>query len=614
MASPPETTIDVDEEIEIPVYDKSKPWYTAIKPTVFFPAVGFILAFIIFAMAAPTAAADALATVRGTVIEYVGWYYAILVTGFVIFAIWLGVSHYGDIKLHHRDDKNTNAEFSMGTWLAMLFAAGMGIGLVFWGVAEPLNYFADVDNYGIIGAPEDNPAAAAEASLITSFLHWGLHPWAIYVIVGLAVAYSVHVKRRPISLRWTLEPLMSIKSLKSWKGHTIDVIAVIGTLFGVATSLGFGVTQIASGMEILEITSKTSPLAIIYLVLIGAITMVAIFSVVSGVDKGIKWLSNINMGMALGLLAFVFILGPTLYFIRQYIEGIGGYLASFITMSFNTAATTGPDGVAWQGTWTAFYWGWWISWAPFVGVFIARISKGRSIREFVLGVLLVPAMFSLLWFTVLGGGALQHDIESGGALTSGGVDTEGSLFTFLQSFGPAGAIVAGLTILLIAMFFITSSDSGSLVIDMLSSGGMVEPPTWSRVMWSITEGAAAAALLLTGLAMLADQAGVGLFEVSTEDIEALELDPSESGTALSALQDMAITIAFPFSIIMIFMCVAMVKEFRKYRALRLRAQRRQDQEQLTQDVAETLVEEGVVPDPATNGSAKTKARWRNKRK
>ncbi len=603
-------TIQLDEDLTPPVLDPSKPWYSAIKPGVFIPAVVIIVGFILFSVLAPTTAAEVLAAIRSSVIEYVGWYYALLVTAFVVFAVWMGASHFGDIKLAHEDESDEKPEFGMGAWLAMLFAAGMGIGLVFWGVAEPLNYFADTDNYNIINAPTGDPAGAAEASLVQSFLHWGLHPWAIYVIVGLAVAYSVHVKRRPISLRWTLEPLSSIKKLKGWRGNVVDVIAVVGTLFGVATSLGFGVMQIASGLEIVEITDETSPLALVYLLLIGIITLIATASVVSGVGKGIKWLSNINMGMALALLLFVFVSGASLYFVRQYIEGIGAYLSSFLTLSFNTAATTGPAGVDWQGAWTAFYWGWWISWAPFVGVFIARISKGRTVREFVLGVLLVPALFSLLWFTVLGGGALKVEIEQGGLIIDGGVDTEGVLFSFLQTF-PGGTIVAGLTILLIAMFFITSSDSGSLVIDMLASGGMVEPPTWSRVMWSLIEGAAAAALLLAGLATLAREAGVGLFQLTSADVAALNLDPADSGSALSALQDMAITIAFPFSIIMILMCVALVKEFHRQRSLTLRAERRLRRQELTQEVAETLVEDGLVV--TTPGDGRARFAWRRKK-
>jgi len=267
-----------------------------------------------------------------------------------------------------------------------------------------------------------------------------------------------------------------------------------------------------------------------------------------------------------------------LYLLRQYVEGIGSYVASFISMSFDTAAATGSAGLEWQGLWTAFYWGWWISWAPFVGVFIARISRGRTVREFVLGVLLVPALFSILWFTVLGGGALQYEVNgAGGLITDGVVDTEGVLFTFLQSL-PGGTVVAGLTILLIAMFFITSSDSGSLVVDMLASGGMVEPPKWSRVTWSVIEGLVAVALLLAGLAAAGG-------------------DPGLQDSALGALQDTAITIALPFSLVMILMAISIVREFRERRNQILRAQRRMVRRELAQEVSETLVEEGLVNAP-----------------
>ncbi|MGC0272541.1 BCCT family transporter [Pseudactinotalea sp. Z1739] len=573
MSTSPPSTVGGEPEIQAPVHDPDRPWYTSVQPRVFLPAMGIILAFVLWAVLAPLSAGETLGNVREVVIQGVGWYYALVVTAFVVFSLWVGLSHYGDIKLGRDDEK---AEFTLPTWLAMLFAAGMGIGLVFWGVAEPLNHFADTASYPIFGAPEDNPAEAAEASLAVTFLHWGLHPWAIYVVVGLAVAYAVHVKRRPISLRWTLQPLLGDR-VRGWTGDAIDVIAVVGTIFGVATSLGLGVMQIAAGLTFLDVLDADSSLALVYVVLIGIITAAAIVSVVTGVKKGIKWLSRINMGMALGLLTFVFVFGPTLFFLRQYIEGIGAYVASFIDLSFNTAASIGPAALEWQGWWTAFYWGWWISWAPFVGVFIARISRGRTVREFVLGVLLVPALFSILWFTVLGGGAVLRERLEGGLVTDGAVDTEGVLFTFLQGF-PGGTVVAGLVILLITLFFITSSDSGSLVVDMLASGGMVEPPSWSRVLWSVIEGIVAMALLLAGLAAAAG-------------------DPELEESALGALQDVAIIIALPFSVVMILMVFSIVREFRAQREQTLRVQRRMVRRELAQEVSETLLEEGLVNAP-----------------
>lgn len=556
-----------EPEIEPPVHDPDKPWYEAIQPSVFYPALGIILAFVALTILDPDGMGERIGDLRAGVIEGFGWYYAVVVSIFVVFSLWVGLSHFGDIKLGRDDER---AEFSIGTWLAMLFAAGMGIGLVFWGVAEPLHHLAGIPNRtsGVGGVDEQG----LEDSLVVSFLHWGLHPWAIYVIVGLAIAYAVHVKRRPYSIRWSLQPIFGDR-VKGWVGHTIDVIAIVGTVFGVATSLGLGVMQIAGGLEFLEIINSPSDLTLV--LLIGGITGLAVLSVISGVKRGIKWLSNINMGLAIALLIFVFIAGPTLFFVREYIQGIGAYLQSIVRLSFNTSATSGEAGLEWQGWWTAFYWGWWISWAPFVGVFIARISRGRTVREFVLGVLLVPTLFSFAWFTILGGGAMHQEVYGDGGIIAedGSVSVDLSLFQFLEDY-PGTSLVAGATIILIVLFFVTSSDSGSLVVDMLASGGMTEPPTWSRILWSVVEGLVATALLLAGSA------------------------------GLNALRDVAITIALPFSVIMILMCFALVREFSKQRDTMLLAQRRLVQRELTQEITQdvtgeltqTLIDEGVLED------------------
>ncbi|WP_420110801.1 BCCT family transporter [Pseudactinotalea sp.] len=538
------------------------PWYTSIHPGVFWPALAVILSFVVVVIFGGPAVHGVIEALPGAIVSGFGWYYILLVTGFVVFAVWMGVSHYGDIVLGSEGEK---AEFSIGSWLAMLFAAGMGIGLVFWGVAEPLHHFAGIPNRSSGVAAAD--VAGAEDALVLTFLHWGLHPWAIYVVVGLAIAYAIHVRRRPVSIRWSLEAVLG-KRTDGWLGNAIDVVAIVGTLFGVATSLGLGVAQIAGGLEYLEIIS--SPTNMLMIVLIGAITALALFSVVSGVKRGMKYLSNINMGMAIGLLLFVMIAGPTMFLLREYVEGFGGYLSEFIRMSFDTSAFAGDQGVEWQGWWTAFYWGWWISWAPFVGIFIARISRGRTVREFVVGVLAVPTLFSFLWFTVLGGSALHRElfadpdevdsfIEQGpdGAV----VNENTSLFQLLKEL-PGGTVISVAAIVLIVLFFVTSSDSGSLVIDMLASGGDPEPPTWSRVLWGVLEGVVAIALVVAG--------------------------------GLAALRGVAIAVALPFSVIMVFMCVSLIRQFRGERASMLRAQRKLRRDRIVEEVSQTIAEDGLL--------------------
>lgn len=530
---------------------EKKPWYSSIQPTVFWPAVIIIVVFATFAVVSPGIAEEWLTTVSGQITAYASWYYTFIVSAFVIFAIWVGVGHFGDIKLSPQDE---DPEFSLGSWMTMLFAAGMGIGLVFFGVAEPLMHF-DEPKPGVEGGPNE----LAEESLIQTFLHWGLHPWAIYVVVGLAIAYMVHRKGKPISIRWVLQPLLGNR-VKGALGDVIDIAAVIGTVFGVATSLGLGVLQIGAGLEWINLVNDPGNLT--YVVLIGVITLVAIVSVVTGVKKGIKWLSNFNIGLAGALMLFVLLVGPTMFLLREYVQSIGLYLQNLLQMSFNTTALQGEEGVEWQTGWQAFYWGWWMSWAPFVGVFIARISRGRTIRQFVAGVLLVPTVVSFFWFSVMGGSGLHRELfGEGGLIGEDGVTQEGALFGLLEGL-PGGMIIVGLAVVLIATFFVTSSDSGSLVVDMLASGGVTEPPRWSRVFWATAEGVIAIALLVAG--------------------------------GLDALQSAAIIIALPFSVVMILMCFSTWRALTMERRAMLRIQRRQQREELTEHVSQNLIEEGLV--------------------
>ncbi|UQA91917.1 BCCT family transporter [Streptomyces halobius] len=537
MASPP------SDEKRVGSADPS------IAKWVFIPAALIILAFVVYATAATDNATAVISKVNEQVVGSVGWYYTAIVALFVVFALWVGIGHFGDIKLGKNEDK---AEFGLGSWLAMLFAAGMGIGLVFWGVAEPLTHFA---------APRpgtgEGSAAQAQASLVQTFMHWGIHPWAIYVVVGLSVAYAVHRKGRPVSIRWALEPLLGDR-VKGGLGNAIDIVAIVGTLFGVATSLGLGVMQISSGLDFLGWVDE--PSTSLQVVLILCITAAAAVSVVTGVKKGIKWLSNANMGLAAALMIFVLIAGPTLFLLNEFVTDIGAYLQNLLRLSFDTGAMQGQEGEDWQSGWTTFYWGWWISWAPFVGIFIARISRGRTVREFVLGVMLVPTLLTFFWFAVFGGAGLHLEMFGDGGIVDkeNGVDKNSALFQLLDTL-PGGAFIAGVAILLIVLFFVTSSDSGSYVVDMLASGGDPNPPVWSRVFWAVLEGAVAIALIVAG--------------------------GSES---LGALQTMAILIALPFSFIMLGMCYSTIKEFRRERARYLAHQRRIQTEELTDKVVAAI--------------------------
>ncbi|WP_420792090.1 BCCT family transporter [Arthrobacter agilis] len=487
---------------------------------VFIPAAALIVLFVAYALIAPDSASALFAGIQENVIGAFGWYYVALVAFFVVFSLWVGFSRYGDIRLGKDDDK---PEFSLMSWFALLFAAGMGIGLVFWGVAEPLNHFAS-PRPGVSGTD----VQLGQQAITQTFLHWGLHAWSIYVVVGLSIAYAVHRRGRPISIRWTLEPLLGDRVKGGW-GHAIDVVALVGTLFGVATSLGLGVLQISSGLDTAGILAATKATQVGLILCITALTIV---SVISGVGKGMKWLSNINLVLAGLLLLVVLFAGPTLFLLREFVQSIGNYLQNVVGLTFNTLAFSGAEGEAWQAAWTTFYWGWWMSWAPFVGIFIARISKGRTVREFVAGVLLVPTTLGFLWFSVLGGSAIYREIFGQGGLIAedGSVQTENALFGLLGDLPGGPALLIG-AILLIAIFFITSADSGALVMSMISTGGDPNPKNWVRVFWAVLAALVAISLLLVG------------------------------DTGLSSIQTAAILTALPFSIVMLLMCIATAKAF-----------------------------------------------------
>ncbi|MBX7431355.1 BCCT family transporter [Mycobacterium sp. Y57] len=491
-----------------------------MKAPVFIPASLVIFALIIFSVVFSSTAKNAFSNLNSVITSGIGWWYVLVITGFVVFALYCGFSRIGSIRLGRDLEK---PEFGFWAWLAMLFSAGMGIGLVFYGVAEPLTHYVNPPpGLGIEGSTDD----AANEALSITFFHWGLHAWAIYVVVGLGMAYMTYRRGRPLSVRWLLEPLIGRQRVEGWIGHTVDVVAIVGTLFGVATSLGFGITQIAAGLQFLGWITVNNWWII---GMITVITMIATASVVLGVDRGIKWLSNINMALAAGLTAFVLLLGPTLFLLQAWVQNLGNYVTFMPQLMLRTGPFT--DG-AWLGSWTIFYWGWWVSWAPFVGMFIARISRGRTIRQFVGGVLLAPTVIGTLWFTIFGDSAILRQRDQGDMLVEGAVDASTSLFRLLGGL-PIGVITSVIAIFVIVFFFVTSSDSGSLVVDILSAGGELDPPKASRVYWCLLEGLAAAVLLVVG--------GAG---------------------SLTALQTASIATAAPFSLVMVAACVAMIRAFR----------------------------------------------------
>jgi choline/glycine/proline betaine transport protein len=519
---------------------------TKVIPWVLGPSLVVILGVALFSILLPKQAESVFGSIQSGIIGSLGWYYVLLVAAFVIVAIVFAVSKFGDIKLGKDDDE---PEFSLLSWFSMLFAAGMGIGLVFYGVGEPLTHFLE-PRPGVTGSQQ----SLAQQAMSQTYLHWGLHAWSIYAVVGVALAYAVHRKGRPMSIRWAIEPLLGKRVQGGW-GNAIDTIAVIGTVFGVATSLGLGVLQISAG---LGYTGIAEPNILTQVVLILVITGVTIFSLVSGVHKGMKWLSNTNLILAGLLLFFVLFAGPTLFLLREWVQSMGAYLQNVVGLTFNVSAYQGAAGEAWQSSWTTFYWGWWMSWAPFVGVFIARISKGRTVRQFVLGVLLVPTLVTFLWFAVLGGTAIMQSLEGrdfSGA--DGPVDLNTALFNMLAGL-PGGSIATVGALLLILLFFVTSADSGSLVMGMLTTGG-TEPRNRVRIAWALVTSLLAISLLIAG--------------------------------GLASMQTAAIITALPFSVVIILMCVSSFKAFGIEVRREQRAKRRLFAAELTESVSADVSEQ-----------------------
>lgn len=454
---------------------------TTIDRPVFFTSAVFILALVTCAAAAPQAVGQVFDAVQGWILANVSWFYILTVAIILLSVVFAAVSRYGNIKL---GPDHSEPDYRNFTWFAMLFSAGMGIGLMFFGVAEPVMH--------LIAPPmgEAGTVAAAREAMKITFFHWGLHAWAIYAVVAMMLAYFSYRHGLPLTLRSALYPFIG-ERIHGPLGHAVDVFAIISTVFGVATSLGLGVVQINSGLNHLFGTPVSTFTQII---LIAVACGLATLSVASGLDRGIRILSETNLYLAVILLVFVLAVGPTIFLLQSFLQNIGAYLSDIVAKTFNLYAYQPSD---WIGGWTLFYWGWWIAWSPFVGLFIARISRGRTIREFVLGVLLVPTGFTFLWMTVFGGSAIHLVLfEHLGTLADTvKADSSLALFAFLEHY-PWGHALSMVAIAMVVVFFVTSADSGALVVDLLASGGAERTPVWQRIFWSVLMGVVAVALLL----------------------------------------------------------------------------------------------------------------------
>ena len=454
-----------------------------LEPTVFFGAAALVVAFVAAGAGFTQATADAFETLQTTITRYLGWYYVLSVTGFLLLTLAILASPARRIRI---GGPEAEPEFGRIGWFGMLFAAGMGIGLVYFGVAEPLYHFQDP-----LEAEPMTPAAAIEATRL-SFFHWGLHAWGIYIVLALAVAYAHFNRGLPLAPRSVLEPLIG-ERYKGPIGHGTDILCTVGTLLGVATSLGLGAMQISTTLSSFfglpdDVWTQAA--------LVAAITVIATVSVVSGIHYGVQGLSRAAFYLIVALTAFVLVAGPTLYVIELFVSALGQYIQTLPRMSLYLDPGASSE---WQTTWTLFYWGWWISWAPFVAIFVARISKGRTIKEFILGVLLVPTLLTFVWFAVFGGTGLaaQRGEAGAGLIDAVNASESASLQAMLQTL-PLTTLTVSLATAVILLFFVTSSDSGSLVDDMVTSGGDPDPPRAQRVFWALAEGAVAITLLVLG--------------------------------------------------------------------------------------------------------------------
>lgn len=483
-----------------------------VHPIVFGVSSALIIAISLFGALLPEVAAEVFNGVQAWIIETFGWFYMLAVAVFLVFCLYLAFSRFGDIVLGPDD---CVPDYTRLSWFAMLFSAGVGIGLLFYGVSEPLLHFGNPPTDSVT----PGSAAAAREAMNATFLHWGVHAWSIYIVMGLALAYFSFRHDLPLTIRSALYPLIG-ERIHGPIGNAVDIAAVLGTVFGVATSLGLGVLQINAGLGYLFDVPETP---LVQVLLIAGITVMATMSVVAGLDAGIKRLSELNMMLAVVLLLFMFVVGPTTFLLSAFVQNTGAYLADLVDLTFRQFAYQPTE---WLGSWTLFYWAWWIAWAPFVGMFIARISRGRTIREFIVGVMAVPTLFIFFWMTVFGDTAINAVLNGGmeRVMTLVNENFSLALFVMLEEF-PFSTVTSMLAIVLIVTFFVTSSDSGSLVVDMITSGGAADPPVWQRVFWAFMQGIVAAVLLVAG--------------------------------GLGALQTAALTSGLPLAVVMLFICVGL---------------------------------------------------------
>ncbi|EPL6455310.1 BCCT family transporter [Providencia rettgeri] len=463
----------------------SKKVRSKISPPVFYSSAIIILVIVGFAALMPKVAESHLSHLQQNLFNNASWFYILAVAIILLSVTYLGLSRYGQIKL---GPDHAQPNFSYVSWFAMLFSAGMGIGLMFFGVAEPVMHYLNPP----VG--EAQTIEAAKEAMRLTFFHWGLHAWAIYAIVALILAFFSYRHGLPLTLRSALYPIIGDR-IYGPIGHAVDIFAVVGTVFGVATSLGFGVLQVNAGLNHLFGWPVNE---MVQVGLIVTFTALATLSVVSGLDKGIRILSELNLGLAFLLLLLIVILGPTVLLLKSFVENTGGYLSEIVTKTFNLYAYE-PKSSDWLGGWTLLYWGWWLSWSPFVGMFIARISRGRTIREFVMGVLFVPAGFTLMWMTFFGNTAIDLIKNQGAVKLAETVQSDVSLalFEFLNYF-PFSSALSFFAMLMVVVFFVTSADSGAMVVDTLASGGDSNTPIWQRIFWAGLMGVVAITMLLAG--------------------------------------------------------------------------------------------------------------------
>lgn len=487
-----------------------------MHPAVTLWSAGILLVFIGASLMFSDAASDVFSAVLDFINNSLGWFYILDFNIFLLVALYFAFTRYGKIRL---GGARARPEFSTGAWYAMLISAGIGIGLMFWGVAEPIFHLSSPPPvFGV----EPGTGEAGKVALSTSFLHWGFHAWALYGLVALALGFFAYNRGLPLTFRSVFYPILGPRIYGPW-GNAIDILTVVATLFGLATSLGLGASQAAAGLnKLFGLPSGTG----FQIILIACITGLATISVVAGLDAGVKRLSQLNIYVAAAFLLFVLLVGPTLFILSLFTQSLGHYISVLPVLSFWNEAFTGTS---WQASWTVFYWGWWISWSPFVGMFVARISKGRTVRELLTGIIFLPSLLCFLWFSVFGGAALHLQLNGlRDVATAVNDNVATALFDMLEAF-PLTGLVSFVGVLLLITFFVTSSDSGSLVVDHLTSGGKLDSPKPQRVFWALMEGLVAIVLLIGG--------------------------------GLSALQTAAVATGLPFSLILLLMCWAMKKVF-----------------------------------------------------